>query len=112
MSRVDQDEAAIRHRVAADLNYLPIRAGSFEAQFLVGVFEAAAEFRVDVDGVKFAPLRRGYGGIQHSSDAQPEELREGRAICWKLRFHAANRRSSSNIATPSAMLSKVTRNSA
>ena len=58
MSRVDQHEAAVRHRVAADLDYLPIRAGSFEAQFLVSVLETAAEFRLDVDGYRIRPARQ------------------------------------------------------
>ena len=32
---VDQHEAAVRHRVAADLDDPAVRAGSLEAQFLV-----------------------------------------------------------------------------
>ena len=112
MSRVDQDEAAIRHRVAADFDYLPIRAGSFEAQFLVSVFEAAAEFRVDATGIKFAPLRQDTEvfSIARTLSQKSFGKVEQSAGNYDSTRPIAGR--SSNIATPSAMLSKVTRNSA
>src|SRR5262249_18213701 len=50
-------EAAIWHRIAAHLNYLPVRACSFEAQFLLSVFNASTEFFVDSKDVKFATPR-------------------------------------------------------
>ena len=51
---VDQHEAAIGHRVAANLDDPAIWSRALEAQFLVGVFEAAAEFRLDVVGAELA----------------------------------------------------------
>jgi hypothetical protein len=45
---VDQDEATARYCTAADFDHPAIWSCPFEAQFLVGVFEAAAEFRLDV----------------------------------------------------------------
>ncbi len=49
---------------------------------------------------------------RHSSGAPPASASGRSRIRWKLRFHAASRSSPSNIATPSPILSKVTRNSA
>jgi hypothetical protein len=51
---VDQHKPTIGHRIAADLDHPTIRPCSFEPQFLVRVFEATVEFRLDVVDAKFA----------------------------------------------------------
>jgi hypothetical protein len=53
---VDEHEPAVRHRIAADFDDPAIRARSLEAQFLVSIFEAAAEFRLDVVGTELAAI--------------------------------------------------------
>jgi hypothetical protein len=51
---VDQYEPAVWHRVAANLDDTPIWSCAFKPQFLMSVFEATAEFRLDVFRPEFA----------------------------------------------------------
>jgi len=51
---VNEDEAAIWHRIPANLDNPAIGPCPFSAEFLVGVFEATVEFRLDVVGAEFA----------------------------------------------------------
>src|SRR5204863_9756291 len=49
---VDENEPAVWHGVAADLDHPPIRPCSLLSKFLIGVFETAADFRLGVFGSK------------------------------------------------------------
>ena len=53
---VDQDEPTIGHRVAPNLDDTAIWSCAFKPQFLISVFEAAAEFRLDVVGAELATI--------------------------------------------------------
>jgi hypothetical protein len=50
---IDQDKAAVRNSIPTNLYDPPIGSRSFSPEFLVGVFETAVEFRLDVVGAEF-----------------------------------------------------------
>jgi len=53
---VDENEAAIRNRIPADLDDSPVRPRPLLTKLLIGIFQTAAHFRLDVLCPKLAAL--------------------------------------------------------